>query len=136
MKRSLDEFIRFCSQSKYRMGNEWVDEPGFSGLYVRYGRRYVLLENGPAFFDPVLDIADVEVEEGKRGKGIFTNRIAKLQKDYPGLHIYVENASLDFQRLLIRLGFKPHLPVQESFFLESPTTQPEEGTGQCENSPT
>lgn len=108
--QTLDEFIilhRNLDKIYYRR-NEWVDEAKFESLYVRYGARYIRLENSPddpIHYEGVLDIANVTVEEQHRGQGVFTNLITRLQKDYPGMHIFIEIASPRFQTLLRRLEF-------------------------------
>lgn len=108
--QTLDEFIILHRDSDkiYHRRNEWVDEAKFESLYVRYGARYIRLENSPddpIIYEGVLDIANVTVEEQHRGQGVFTNLIARLQKNYPGMHIFVEIAAPRFQTLLRRLEF-------------------------------
>jgi hypothetical protein len=115
MKVSLDEFIKIGEQQK--QARLYVQEPGFEFLYVRYGRRYIFKEDRPYVVKPVLDIANVAVEESKRGTGIFTARLAKLREDHPGLHVLVEEAQPRFGDFLLRLGFIPQ-PVN-NFFLEA-----------------
>lgn len=118
---TLDEFISLHRDpiNKYNRRNEWVTEPKFESLYVRYGHRYVNLKDtkGKAIlYENTLDIANVTVEGKYRGQGIFTNLISRLRKDYPGVNIYVEIAAPRFQPLLLRLGFKD--ARDDSFFLK------------------
>jgi hypothetical protein len=113
-KPTLDQFIRRVRHTC--RGNEWVTEPQFHCLYVRYGLRYVLGISKDHGFDDVLDLATLEVEKEHRGTGVFTRLVARLREMYPGLHLYVENAAQAFRPLLLRLGF---VAVQnDSFFLE------------------
>lgn len=115
-KSSLDQFIRRVRVAGGR-GNEWVKEKDIHCLYVRYGGRHILgVSPNNSVFNNVLDIATIEVEERLRGTGVFTRLVARLRKDYPGMHLYVENAAPAFQPLLLRLGFVA-VPY-ESFFLE------------------
>jgi hypothetical protein len=110
---TLDEFI-----TDPHVRNQWVAEPGFAGLYVRKGARYVLHER----YENVLDIADVETEE--KGKGTFKRLIERLRTTYPTMHLYVENVLfIRFGEGLERMGFQ-RLPVDDghgpySFFLRA-----------------
>jgi hypothetical protein len=116
MTQTLDQFIERVRGHSGR-GNEWVSEPQFHCLYVRYGRRHILGRSiGDSSFEDVLDIATVEVEEELRGTGVFTRLVARLRKTYPGMSLFVENAAPAFCPLLLRLGFVP-VPY-DSFFLE------------------
>lgn len=114
-RSTLDQFIERVRNTT-RRGNEWVLEPKFQGLYVRYGQRYL---QGTVYPD-VLDIASVEVEEKSRRTGVFSDLVTRLRKTYPGMHLYVENAVSTFHPLLLRLGFVAVL--NDSFFLEGEIT--------------
>ena len=108
--QTLNEFIILHRNSDkiYKRGHEWVDEIKFDSLYVRYGARYIRLINSPdeaIYYEDVLDIANVTVEEKYQGQGVFTSLIARVRKEYPGMHIFVEIAVPRFQVLLLRLGF-------------------------------
>lgn len=102
--RSLAEFIKGAHQKYESLGfpsNEYVKEPGFKALYVRYGRR---LAHGEVHA-PVLDIANVEVL--KEGRGTFTSLVHRLRRDYPELGLFVENVlSPRFAAGLEHMGFK------------------------------
>lgn len=118
---TLDEFItlHLNSNNNYHQRNLWVIEPKFESLYVRYGARYIKLENAQGDhvrYDNTLDIANVTVEDKYIGQGVFTNLISRLRKDYPRLNIYVEIAAPRFQTLLLRLGFLD--ARDDSFFLK------------------
>lgn len=107
---TLDEFItRVRHKTRDR---EWVLEPKFESLYVRYGRRYI----AGAYQTDVLDIANVTVEEKHRGTGVFTALVDRLRQTYPGMGIYVESAAPEFKPLLLRLMFTEVL--NDSFFLK------------------
>lgn len=108
---NLDQFI-IWARNRTRVGSSvaWVNEPKFSGLYVRYGRRHLrtnseldVLET----FNDVLDIANVTVEVAHQRQGVFTALIHRLRETYPEIGIYVENAMPEtMQPLLRRLQFK------------------------------
>ncbi len=108
-KPTLDEFIT-AARGNGRNRN-WVSEPKFESLYVRYGGRYI---QGYPYGD-VLDIANVTVEEEHRGQGVFSALIARLRKDYPDMSLYVENAmDIRFQNHLLKLKFL--YVTNDSFF--------------------
>jgi hypothetical protein len=80
--------------------NSWVNYPGFTGLYLRYGPRVI---DGKMVY-PVLDIANVTAET--KGKGTFKELIKTLRESYPELNIYVESVTNElFGDGLIRMGF-------------------------------
>lgn len=113
-KPTLDEFITRARMAKIR--NSWVTEPGLDSLYVRYGSRYILTQ-----YDNVLDIANITVEENRRGQGVFTNLVTRLRKDYPDVHIYVESVlEIRLGRHLLKMGFLE--VMHDSFFLEAKKT--------------
>lgn len=116
MKVSLDAFISMV-RHKTR-GNAWVLEPKFASLYIRYGPKYIsaTLQHEPVKHDDVLDIANVNVAKEYRRTGVFTALVARLRQTYPGMSLYVENASPEFAPLLKKLGFTEVL--YDSFFLE------------------
>jgi hypothetical protein len=79
-----------------------LDEPGFSRLAVRIGSRSI---NGAVRF-PILTILDVEVDEDKRGKGMFSILIALVRQHWPHVHIcVVQVVNIRFGRFLLRHGF-------------------------------
>lgn len=110
-KETLDNFI--TRVRKKSNGNAWVLEPKFEGLYVRYRLIQRFIQNHA--YDDVLDLANVIVEEKHRRTGVFTSLVARIRQTYPGMHLYVENASPEFKPLLQRLGFT-EVPY-DSFFL-------------------
>ncbi len=78
-------------------GNAWVKEPGFVGLYVRIGSRLLGDE-----FVRTIDLANFEVR--KKGQGVFTRFVAKIEKYQ--LPIFIENVLEDrFAQFLPSLGF-------------------------------
>ena len=94
---TLDEFIQ---NSNRFPNNAWVEEDGFSGLYVRKTQRY--LNNQLC---ETLDLANIQAK--KPGSGAFTKLIARLLNTYPNIVLYVENV-VDpdrFGKKLIELGF-------------------------------
>lgn len=116
MKTTLDGFITRVRGKTY--GSEWVLEPKFADLYVRYGGRVIAesYQQEPTPYKDVLDIANVTVEREYRGTGVFTALIARLRQTYPGMHLYVENVAPEFKSRLLRIGFTEVL--YESFFLK------------------
>lgn len=116
MKVTLDEFIARV-RHKIR-GNEWVLEPKFKDLYVRYGGRAIAenYQHEPKPYTDVLDISNVTVEEKHQRTGVFTALVSRLRQTYPGMSLYVENAAPEFRPLLLRLGFIEVL--YDSFFLK------------------
>lgn len=109
---TLDEFITRV-RCKTR-GNAWVIESKFEGLYVRYGDRFIVTDERT--YADVLDLANVTVEEKYRRTGVVTALVIRLRQTYPGMHLYVENATPEFGILLLRLGFN-YVPFQ-SFFMK------------------
>jgi len=109
---TLDEFIRDglvrVTQSNLS-SRAHIKEPNFDVLYVRLTRHYI----GDTAYRPVLDIADVNVREDRRGRGIFTDFLDRVRDTHPTLHLYVENVmNPRFQKHLERYGFavvKPRL---------------------------
>jgi hypothetical protein len=102
---TLDEFIKDgverITQSNLA-SRAHIKEPNFAGLYVRLTRRYI---DGAAY-RPVLDIADVNVREACRGRGVFTAFLDRVRDRYPTLHLFVENVMEErFQKHLERYGF-------------------------------
>jgi len=101
----LDEFIEEGVERVGRLNvasRAHIKEPDFVTLYLRVTRHYV---NGVPY-KPVLDIADVNVREDRRGRGIFTDLLDRIREAYPTLHLYVENVMEPrFQNHLERYGF-------------------------------
>ena len=82
--------------------NAWVDEPGFSSLYVRIGPRCIGRECH--YRRRMIDLANFEVT--RKGRGVFTQFVAKIEKYQ--LPIFIENVLDDrFAKFLPRLGFVP-----------------------------
>lgn len=101
---TLDEFIQDNLLGiRYMQRNQYVVEPGFEALYVRYTKRFY----NRKWLEPVLDIANVSVEEDKRGTGIFTRLVESLRRNYPTLVLYVECATPRFYQMLLKIGFVP-----------------------------
>lgn len=107
MKRpTLDEFI--TRSRTLGVGRDWVIEPKFEALYVRYIDRHAKIDGVMKIYRGILDIANVTVEEKYRGTGVFTTLVKRLRREYPTMHIHVENAHADrFQTHLRKLGFIP-----------------------------
>ena len=99
----IDEFL-----SNDKLPRDWIQEPGFSGLYVRKGPRYTFVR--PPRLTYALDLANVSVENP--GKGTFTRLLDRLENERPDLSIYVESIQVprlaDFLR---RRGYidNPHV---------------------------
>jgi hypothetical protein len=97
-KMNLDEFIAVASKKSYA-SNAYVDEPGFSALYVRLTKRYIN-DN----FINTIDLANIAAENP--GDGAFTRLVKRLKKQHPALTIYVESVlNPRFERKLLSMGF-------------------------------
>jgi hypothetical protein len=81
----LKEFIDEGKDSGY-VPPKWIDDDDMK-VYVRKGRH--LLKPGGKM-QVCLDIASVEVDEDKRGKGIFSNFLEKAHEMNPWDATYVE----------------------------------------------
>lgn len=79
---------QFIVQYQKFENNAFVDEPGFEHLYVRYGSRYIHIDDQSIKFTNVLDIANVQALEP--GSGAFTNLLHYIQHEWPEMVIYVE----------------------------------------------
>lgn len=97
---NFSEFLEVPKDPRRINFSSWVYHPGFKGLYLRYGRKVVDQE----IVFPVLTIATVETIE--KGKGTFKKFIEFLRTDHHTLHLYVENAHLQFGEGLVRMGFR------------------------------
>lgn len=97
---TVDEFIQQAREINF-YNRDYVIEDNFESLYVRYCDKYI---NG-TIIRGVLDIANVTVEDGHRGKGVFTRLLKRLRDTYPELPIHIENAlNPRFQNHLRKLG--------------------------------
>ena len=96
---TLEEFIKMGKQRRF-LSNEWVTAEGFSGLYVRFGQRYI---DGERVKD-VLDLSNMTAEVP--GNGAFTRLLKFLREEHPELTLYVENVmTARFGDRLMRMGF-------------------------------
>lgn len=98
---TLDKFLKRANRDRRFPTNAYVEEPGWDHMYVRSGPRIALGRK----FEPVLDLANIQVREGLRGQGIFTRLVERLRREYPELHLFVENTHFRFGRKLLELGF-------------------------------
>jgi hypothetical protein len=108
----LEDFIR-QAQGHWHFRSH-LREPGFSCLYVRYTKRYIL----GAMREPVFDIASVDVV--KKGQGTFTSFFNRLRSAHPELYIFVENVlNPRFEKKLESLGFQNVTPgeISPCFYL-------------------
>jgi hypothetical protein len=103
---TLNEFLK-----DELLDRSWVQEPGFSALYVRKGRKYILTEYAAKlrrkgeFYENVLQIANCTAERSE--EGTFAALIAKLELEWDG-PIFIENIlSERFAAGLLKLGFYP-----------------------------
>lgn len=111
---NLDKFIEMGLvrlEGAFRPFNQHIEEPCFETLYLRLWRRYI----HRIYYQPVLDIASVSVEEEFRGQGIFTDLLTRIRKRHPALHIFVENV------LTPRFGI---FFQRSGFFVMEPRTDP------------
>jgi hypothetical protein len=68
---NLIEFLKID-----KLSNAWITEPHME-IYVRKSKRYI----GVGQPIPCLDVANIEVIEGKRGEGIFTAFLDRVEKE-------------------------------------------------------
>ena len=112
---NLDQFLRQARDPRFHC-RDHVEEPGFSTMYVRFGRRYV---RGELFHD-TLDLANIEVFHP--GNGTFKKLIARLREQYPHIHLFVERVlSPRFRYGLLKMGFEYVGPSYYSpcFFMQA-----------------
>lgn len=112
----LKEFVDEGKDSGY-VPPKWIDDDDMK-VYVRKGRH--ILQAGKVRV--TLDIANVTVEEDKRGKGIFSNFLEKAHEMNPWDATYVECVhNQDLAVFLLKSGWMmvdPTLTVgANSFFL-------------------
>lgn len=79
---NLAQFIEKAKNSVWPTQSEYVNYPGFSSFYVRYGDCFV---NGECLHN-VLTVANIEAR--KPGKGTFTDFIRRQHRI--GQDVYVE----------------------------------------------
>lgn len=123
---NLDEFLEKAKAEQFYTSRAQLEEPGFSTLYVRYGRRYV---KGEIFYN-TLDVATVEA--AVKGQGTFKKLIARVRENYPYIHLFVENVMPpQLREHLMRTGFEYVGPNELSpcFFLRSKNPVGEKGVG-------
>ncbi len=121
---TLAEFISIGQ--RHGRANLHIKVPDFQIFYARFGKRW-LAGTG---YSGVFDIATVEVKEHLRGTGVFTRFFRQLRERYPRMPLYVENAAPRFQRLLLRLNFKPsELNPDCFYFIEGICSEPTYTTG-------
>ena len=69
--------------------NSYVDEPEFSLLYIRKGKKYFSLPSGSRWVDKVLQLASVETR--KQRDGALRRLIEHIEKETDAEAIYIEN---------------------------------------------
>jgi len=97
-RRQLKEFMSSCENRK------WLNV-GFGKIYVRKSKRIFENEMHSAF-----DVATIEVKEGRRGKGLFTNWLNTVEKfcDELNLPVYIENVHEErFRKFFEKQGYLP-----------------------------
>lgn len=94
---TLDEFLA----DDFWLDHTYVDEPGFSSLYMRKSSYYI---DGKRY-SKVLQVANCNVE--KSGQGTFTRFIEKLEKKWGGPILVEQVLSARFSAGLLRMGFLP-----------------------------
>lgn len=115
----LEEFIVKSKDSFYVLP-KWIDDKDMK-VYIRKGRH--LLRSGGKI-QVCLDIASVEVDEDKRGNGIFSNFLKKAHEMNPWDATYVECVhNKDLDTFLVKSGWmmveNPSFGIDgpQSFFL-------------------
>lgn len=124
---TLDEFIESSLARLKDVGrpsNAYVEEAGWDALYVRLTKRHI----DGIIYEPVLDLANLVVEEELRGTGLFTRLVERIRKTWPDLHIYVESVlEPRFDRHLTKEGYRRVGEVRDigssSYFLKSPRSE-------------
>lgn len=112
---TLSQFIDNARKRSFP-SNGYLKEPHWDGLYVRYSKRIIL----GRWYTPILDLANLTVEERMRGKGVFTKLVTHLRDQYPWLHLYVEQVhNVRFIGHLMKMGFVRAHNHEPSFFLEA-----------------
>ena len=84
----------------------WVHEPHMA-IYVRRSQR-ILTSDQPAL-TPCLDIASVEVDDGHRGRGLFTDFLTRFERSAKKLKcaVYVESIqNIRLEKFLGERGYK------------------------------
>jgi len=110
MNQTLEEFIA-CAEKKIYPSSEYVEEPGFEHLYVRFGKTYIEGQ----WYQRILTIANVQAEEP--GQGTFTKFIQRIKQDWPDVGIYVECVlNPRFAAWLVRNGFSTVTLTGQSFY--------------------
>lgn len=129
---TLDDFLKLKRDFPR---NGYVREAGFKSLYVRKSARWLEGKRRE-----VLDLASLVAK--KPGNGAFKALVARLRREYPRLHLYVENVlNPKFAPGLIRMGFKPDLDNQLCYYLlsnaerEKPTLHELLPPNKCGNNP-
>ena len=117
MKTVLDQLADFIEESRDRLTcNQWISDDDMK-VYIRKGRHMLY----PGRSSLTLDIASVEVQEEKRGKGLWTAFLGKAHEMNPREATYIEcvhNPIL--QASLIKHGWPSVWDSEnllESFFL-------------------
>jgi len=96
---TLDEFLDWGD----RPNNSYLEEPGFSSLYVRKGQILVVLDG--TFYRCLNTLTIAAVQAEYPGEGMFTRFVNKLVEK--GLAVFVENVyNKRLQNKLLELGFK------------------------------
>lgn len=90
-----------------RLRNAWLREPRLS-VYVRRGIHMIEHEGYRT-----LDIASIEVDDGFRGQGIFTDFLGRAEA--VGVPVFIENVmDLRFQEFFRNRGYKVQFGGDES----------------------
>lgn len=99
---TLNEFL----ENPY-LRNAWLREP-FMDVYVRRGAHCLGDKHSDTF-----DIANVSVDDLKRGTGVFTAFLERVEE--LGLPVFVENVLDDrFQMFFLKRGYLVHPHSDES----------------------
>ena len=100
---TLEDFLK----EDFFVDHSYIDEPGFSSLYLRKSSRYIVCQGEMKWYEAVLQIANCNVNEGREGQGIFTNFVKRVEQLWHG-PVYVEQVlSERFAAGLVRMGFQP-----------------------------
>ena len=103
----IEEFLdRAQQEGKWKLRNEWLLEPEWNSLYVRFGVLSVTREDGSFLhIDKAIHLASFEAIQPRTGA--FTQLVQRIEAHSPNLPIFVENVfDKEFAKKLSNLGFE------------------------------
>lgn len=116
MKNACNEIREFLSAANCGK-RDWLTRP-WGRVYVRSAHR---IYNSQIVL-PTLDIANIDVKEGWRGKGCFTRWLERAEEVCwkSGRVVFVETVQEErFRNFFLKRGYKPH-PCAAWCFMNTP----------------